>query len=203
MRGLIALLVGPVLGETTPHFPLYLVEALLVELVALRVRRPLPFALASGRRDRHGRAGRRVGLDARLDAAALARRAAARGRRARAAMAIAGAFVGGWLGARLSRATGAVAAAGGRLAAVGDLRADRLRPAVDRRAAACAATVALAAADGNAEVRVDPADGADDAEWLTATSWQGGGLVVDRLRARRARRLPHDRAAPVTASGRR
>ena len=34
VRGLIALLVGPVLGEPTPHFPLYLVEALLVELVA-------------------------------------------------------------------------------------------------------------------------------------------------------------------------
>ena len=38
MRGLMALLVGPVLGEPTPHFPLYLVEALVVELVALRVR---------------------------------------------------------------------------------------------------------------------------------------------------------------------
>ena len=45
-------------------------------------------------------------------------------------------------------------------------------------------TVALTpAGEGtvNAEVRVSPADGADDAEWLTATSWQGGGLVVDRL----------------------
>jgi SAM-dependent methyltransferase len=39
-----------VLGEPTPHFPLYLVSALLVELVALRVstRRPLVFGLASG-----------------------------------------------------------------------------------------------------------------------------------------------------------
>ncbi len=33
----------------------------------------------------------------------------------------------------------------------------------------------------NAEVRVTPPDGADDAEWLTATAWQGGGLVVDPL----------------------
>ena len=31
MRGLLALLVGPVLGQTMPHFPLYLVEALVVE----------------------------------------------------------------------------------------------------------------------------------------------------------------------------
>ena len=36
----------------------------------------------------------------------------------------------------------------------------------------------LVAADGNAEVRV----AARDVNWLTATSWQGGGLVVDRLR---------------------
>jgi hypothetical protein len=31
-------------------------------------------------------------------------------------------------------------------------------------------------------VRVDPADGAEGANWFTATAWQGGGLVVDRLR---------------------
>ena len=34
------------------------------------------------------------------------------------------------------------------------------------------------APDRNAVVRVD----ARDVNWLTATSWQGGGLVVDRLR---------------------
>ncbi|MGB2712398.1 MAG: hypothetical protein WBC33_12890, partial [Conexibacter sp.] len=38
LRGLLALLVGPVLGETTPHFALYLVEGLLVEALALRVK---------------------------------------------------------------------------------------------------------------------------------------------------------------------
>src|SRR3954462_1962576 len=51
IRGLLALLVGPVLGESTPHFPLYLGEALVVELVALRIapgRSPLAFGVASG-----------------------------------------------------------------------------------------------------------------------------------------------------------
>ena len=50
VRGGLALLVGPVLGETTPHFPLYLVEALVVEVVALRVsaERPLRFGLWAG-----------------------------------------------------------------------------------------------------------------------------------------------------------
>ena len=50
IRGGLAVLVGPVLGETTPHMPLYLAEAALIELVALVVsnRRPLAFGLASG-----------------------------------------------------------------------------------------------------------------------------------------------------------
>ena len=51
VRGGLALVVGPVLGETTPHFPLYVVEALVVEGVALALvaeRRPLAFGLWSG-----------------------------------------------------------------------------------------------------------------------------------------------------------
>jgi hypothetical protein len=34
----------------------------------------------------------------------------------------------------------------------------------------------------NATVRLDPPGAADHAQWLTATAWQGGGLIVDRLR---------------------
>src|SRR3954454_6917065 len=50
MRGLMALIVGPVIGQATPHFPLYLVEALIVEAVALRVsaRRPVTFGAVCG-----------------------------------------------------------------------------------------------------------------------------------------------------------
>ena len=33
----------------------------------------------------------------------------------------------------------------------------------------------------HADVTLNPRDAADDAEWLTATAWQGDGLVVDRL----------------------
>src|SRR5439155_26980847 len=39
IRGTLTLLIGPWLGRTTLHFPLYLVEALVVEAVALRVPR--------------------------------------------------------------------------------------------------------------------------------------------------------------------
>src|SRR3954447_26647685 len=50
LRGFLAIMVGPIIGETTPHFPLYLAEALCVELVALRwdARRPLTLGAVSG-----------------------------------------------------------------------------------------------------------------------------------------------------------
>src|SRR5918995_6018494 len=45
VRGTIALLVGPVLGETTPVLPMYVGEAICVELVALALGRERPIAL--------------------------------------------------------------------------------------------------------------------------------------------------------------
>src|SRR4051812_2630864 len=50
LRGGLAIMVGPILGETTPHFPLYIVEALCVELVALRwdARRPITLGVVAG-----------------------------------------------------------------------------------------------------------------------------------------------------------
>jgi hypothetical protein len=50
IRGVLSLLVGPVLGRITLHFPLYLVEALMVELAAVLVgaEKRTRFALASG-----------------------------------------------------------------------------------------------------------------------------------------------------------
>ena len=50
VRGGLALIVGPVLGETTPHFPLYLAEAACVELVALvlSTRRPYAYGAVAG-----------------------------------------------------------------------------------------------------------------------------------------------------------
>src|SRR3954462_5192169 len=51
VRGVIALIVGPVLGEATPMFPLYLGSAIVGEVLALAVslvRRPLPFGAVAG-----------------------------------------------------------------------------------------------------------------------------------------------------------
>src|SRR5262249_25013483 len=104
MRGVIALIVGPIIGNPLPHFPEYLVEAALVELVALRVdpRAPLRFALVCG---------------ALLGTAALAADSASThlrlplpwpaallpvGALGGLAMAVAGTLIGAWLGARLA-----------------------------------------------------------------------------------------------------
>ena len=82
IRGLVALMVGVVWGQTTPHFPLYLAEAVLVEAAFAGARAALAGRHRDGRGspDRHDRAGRGVGLEPRLDAAALDRLAAPRGR---------------------------------------------------------------------------------------------------------------------------
>ena len=54
VRGTLAVLVGPVLGETTPHLPLYIVEALVVEAIALRIPRDRPLAFGCGRASASG-----------------------------------------------------------------------------------------------------------------------------------------------------
>jgi hypothetical protein len=49
IRSLIGLYIGPGLGLTAPHFPLYLIEALGIEMIAKRAAdSPLRFALVSG-----------------------------------------------------------------------------------------------------------------------------------------------------------
>ena len=50
VRGFVSLMVGGVWDETTPHFPLYLAEALIVEAVGalLLTRRPLAFGAVAG-----------------------------------------------------------------------------------------------------------------------------------------------------------
>ena len=138
MRGLMAVIVGPVLGEPTPYFPLFLVSALLVELVALRVKRAAAAGAGLRRAARHRRARRRVGLDARLHAAAVARGAAA-GRADRRAGDGRRRVVRRRLARRAARhRPHAVAARRGGGRRGGDLRAHRLRPALERRRRACA-----------------------------------------------------------------
>jgi hypothetical protein len=106
------------------------------------------------------------------------------------AAAVSGALLGAWAGSRLSLTPapglpslrrGALAGAAG----VALLVAFALYKPADE---GVSATVALSQVQGgdnrmvDAQVRLDPVDAADDAEWLTLTAWQGDGFVVDRLR---------------------
>lgn len=193
LRGGLAILIGPVIGQTTPHFPLYVVEALVVEAIALWVstEKPLRFGLAAG-------VGiGTIGLAAEwgwshlwmplpwpssaLPEIALVGFAAA----------IAGSLIGAWIGTHLSPEP-------------------LERSPLLRRAAVCGAAmlaalvvfglyttpqqgvsarVALHDVAGSGKgrevegtVRISPPDAAASAKWFDVTAWQGGGLVVDPLK---------------------
>jgi hypothetical protein len=99
--------------------------------------------------------------------------------------------VGAWAGARLNSDVlprggplRVAAAAGAALVFV--LIAYGLHKPADAGVRAQVALQEASPAPGRtvrAEVTLRPRDAANDAEWLTATAWQGGGeLVVDRLR---------------------
>ena len=188
VRGAIAVIVGPILGESTPHFPLYVPEALLVEAAALFVsaRRPLAFGILSG-----GLIGT-VGLAAEWGWShvfmpipwpqALFPEGAVLG----LAMAIAGSLVGAWMGARLASdwiprtASLRAAACLGALAIAGLVGYALYKPADG----GIRGTVSIDRA-GNGEgvvgVQLDPPSAASDPEWFQVISWQGGGLVLEDM----------------------
>src|SRR5204863_2895648 len=192
LRGLLSLIIGPIIGNTTPHFPLYIVEAILVELVALRVstRRPLALGLWAGV------AIGTVGLAAEW------------------------AWTHAWFDIPWPSSAFPEAAIVGFLAAVsggllGGMIGRSLIVQEEREhmprwlfpAAACTALALLAwsvpAPNGSNIPRVDgslttltpgqhrtvhitaklnPPDAAKNARWFAATAWQGGGEVVDRMK---------------------
>jgi len=216
IRGGLAVLVGPVLGEATPHFPLYVVEALIVEAVALRFLReqpsdrlardkPLAFGLASG-----------VGIGT-IGLAAewgwshvwmplpwpseLFPEAAILGFIA----AVAGALLGTWVGNRLRvrPAPGLTGLRKGALigaTAVAAIVAFALYKPADGGVKADVTLTQLTGGPNrtvSADVKLSPPGAARDAEWLTMTSWQGGGLKVGRLEQVGPGRYRTSEAVPV------
>ncbi len=202
LRGALALLVGTGFGETVPHFPLYVAEALLVEALALAV---------GARGVRSFRFGALAGiLIATLgvlaeyawshawmplpwaahdlpEAIALALPVAVAG-------GVLGAFVAGGLrfDAALVGRPRAFVAAGASVLTVAAAVAFLLPTTAptDARAQIALRTVDAGGGPGTASrtvaatIRFDPPSAVADAEWLTLTAWQGGDrLVVDRLRA--------------------
>jgi hypothetical protein len=190
VRGGVSLIVGGIFGETMPAVPLYLGEALCVELAALLlITRPLAFGAVAGLTA--GTVGFatewpwthavfRIPWQSSLMPEGLIIAAIA---------GTAGGLIGALLGLGLrgelpgQRLSRAIAASS--LAAIAVLVANGL---VTEQPKGLSASVTVAQAapppdrTARVTVRMQPPGAADDAYWLTTTSWQGGGrLVVDRL----------------------
>jgi hypothetical protein len=200
IRGFLTIMVGVVWDQTMPHFPLYIVEALIVEAV---------FARAGGRSPvvNGAIAGALIGTiglaaewawthvwmpipwnDSLLPEAAIAGIVTA------VAAGVVGGFVGGSLvgrsGALISREDGRrlespdrrVALACGLvlMAVIGwalpmsTTGPERAQVALKDIHPGKERTVA-------ATIRLDPRDSVDDPEFVNVTAWQGGGSVVDPL----------------------
>jgi len=191
VRGFVSLMVGDVWGQSLPHFPLYLAEALLVEASAFVLLKRGPLAFGAGAGLLIGTVGTAAEWawshvwmplpwpSALLPEAALVAVVAG------LAGGLLGAFVGTSLrvqplpyprGARVVYPLAGLVVAG--LIAFG--LATSPQEGVTAR-------VQLFDVPGEANrhvtavVSVDPPQATADAKWLTATAWQGGGLVVDRL----------------------
>ena len=210
VRGFVSLMVGGVWGETTPHIPLYLVEALVVEGAGalLLTRRPLAFGAVAG--VLIGTVGTAAEWgwshiwmplpwpSALLPEVLVVTVLAGLGG------GLVGTFIGGALrvrpepfphGARVVFPLAGLLVAG--LIAFG--LATSPQDGVSAR-------VQLQDVPGggprevDATVTVDPPSAAADAKWLTTTAWQGGGLVVDRLERVREGVYRTNRPIPVHGS---
>jgi hypothetical protein len=191
VRGTVSILVGPVLGQTTPAVPLYFVEAGCVELAGLFLaRRPLALGAVGGLligtvgfASEYGWTNLVYRLpwnDTLLPEGVIVAVLAG----------VSGGLVGALLamglrrelpGQTISRVIPAAA-----LGVIGILLIYGLGTTVPSHTTASVTLTEAASKPGerqvNAVVRLHPADLADDAHWITATAWQGGGLQVERLK---------------------
>jgi hypothetical protein len=190
VRGAVALIVHQVFGQTTPAMPLYLAEAACVELAALAfVRRPFVLGAVSGL------AIGTVGFAAEYGWTQVVYTLPWNSHLLPAGLivaAIAG-LAGGTLGALMGMALRgelpsvrvARTAALVSLLAIAGLTANGLITTVPQGYGAKVQLTDVKPGpdrEVSARVRIHPAAAAADARWLNVTSWQGGGLVVDRLK---------------------
>ncbi|RJL24859.1 hypothetical protein D5H75_28705 [Bailinhaonella thermotolerans] len=191
VRGGVAVAVGPVIGELFPVIPLYLAEAVLVELAAIALaRRPLLLGVAGGL------LVGTLGFAAEYAWTQVAFRLpwtpgmVPEG----LLMAAGGGLAGGVLGAllvlgltgRLPRPAVARSLFAGALALVAVLVGNGLLTTVPTGVRAELALAATASggrtgSPGTAQATVRLTPPVDGPTWLTVTAWQGGGLHVDHL----------------------
>jgi hypothetical protein len=187
LRGLIALLVGPVIGQTTPHLPLYLAEAAIVELVALRVgtHRPITLGFVAGLLI--GTVGFAVeyAWQALVSYDPWTPSLIVEGVVCAVVAGTAGGVIGGWIGRcvvpgeRTERVPRwAVPAAGAALVAAMIWAAPMPDGALPRATVALQEVAPAPRREVLVTARLQPPDAARGARWFTVTSWQGGGAIV-------------------------
>jgi hypothetical protein len=171
------LIIGPGLGHTFMHFPVYIAEALLVELAALVLRGPVRLGIGAG--VLIGTVGvaaewawTQIAMPLPWNAALLPE-APLLALAAAVAGGLIGAFIGGALRAprkplEMPRFVPA--------AALAVVIATLAIPMHTETGPPIHASVTLSGHDNvTATVKLDPADAADNAKWFHVMSWQGGG----------------------------
>src|SRR4051794_5553613 len=210
IRAALALFVGLVAGYTTPHFPLYVAEAAVVEVAAVAfARRPLAFALAAG-------AGvGTIGFSAEWGWSHvwMAHPWPASMLGAAAPLALLAGVGGAILGARISQS---LALEGSAPAALPPIPAPAVAAAGAVVLVALAVPLPRTGGDGTraaiaprparpgavrVSVTLDPPRATRGAEWFEVLSWQGRTpgrtRQIARLRAAGPGRFEADRAVPV------
>ena len=191
IRGGLALIVGVILPHTTPKFPLYLAEALVVEAVALRFPRGRPIAFGAAAGVGIGTIGLAAewGWSHVFWTIAWPSSLFPEGAIVGFIAAIAGGVLGGFIGRSLSggapqermpRWVVPLAAA-----AVAGLVAYGLQMPTPKHPPTVTVALQTVKPPPNREVtvtaRVHPPDAARGALWFNTTAWQGGGSVVAKL----------------------
>ncbi|MEA2517524.1 MAG: hypothetical protein QOG16_1362 [Actinomycetota bacterium] len=185
VRGILTLVVGPGFGHTTLHFPLYIAEAILVELVASRVdpKNYISFGMYAG-----------VAIGTLGVAAEWAwsqvwmTMSWTSSLFPEIGLALVAGVAGGVLGAMLARALDAPPRAEKSPVMLGVATGLALiaclaypLPIGTRDASATVTLDSPGAPQTRATIVLDPPNLADGAEWFNVTAWQGGGSVVSPL----------------------
>ncbi len=191
IRGVLSLLVGPVLGHTLPHIPIFVVEALIVEVVGLRYGRSKPLTLGLIAGFLIGTLG--FGSQYLLSGFAYIHWPPSLLTEGFLCALVAG-TAGGVLGGAMGRAVsgvepterlpkGLVAAAGVAVVLVGAWAVPM--PNGSNGLSAQVKLVDAGHSDGRwvfVTAALTPKDAAKDARWFNTTAWQGGGTVVTPMR---------------------
>jgi len=200
IRGFLAIMVGGVWGQTTPHFPLYIVEALLVEAVFARAGGRSPVANGAIAGVLIGTVGlaaewawSHIWMPIPWNSSLLPEAAIAG-----LITAVAAGALGGYIGGSLTGRSGVlISREDGRRLVSADRRVALVCGLVLMAVIGWAlpmsasgperARVALRDVEGGKErtvaatVRLEPRDSVKDPEFMNVTAWQGGGSVVDPL----------------------